>query len=255
MRHDRRPVSRQRVLVGALILFGFLAGMVLVVESMRHPRPEGAAQDLDLAEDDSDPRLTTECDQELPREGQQRSEDEGAADGGGAGEAESSSTVVDVTPVVVTSSQLYDCPQTYDGATVRYSGEVVGAVLHRDGGAWVHLNDDIYANVRGPLPAHRDYRGGNAGIGVYISSELADQIEWIGGPDQQGDEIVVTGTFERVDPITAEVAIIRADEGRIDRRGAAFNEPRLPERRWLAMAVAVIAAIVTLAERLVARRR
>ena len=253
MNASTRPVPRPRVFAGAVILFALIAGLIVAVEALRHPLPEGIDEDVGLAEDDSDPRLPTVCEESLPREGQERATDQpGQAPGGELGPSDD---VLGNRPATVTSSELYDCPQLWDGATVRYTGEVIGAVLRRDGGAWVQLNDDVYANLRGPLPAHRDYRGGNAGIGVHIPPDLADQIEWVGGPDTRGDRLVVTGTFHRVDPATAEVAVIRAGVGQIEQRGSRLERADLPDRRRLAILAAAVAIVATVAERVVARRR
>lgn len=239
-------MPRPRVLLWTLLAVGLLIGLVTATNALRHPLPEGFDPDIGLEDDASDPRLPTRCEDTLPREGQQRN-----------GDAPDTSEVGGATPLV-TSSQLYDCPELYDGLAVRYVGEVIGAVLERDGGAWVQLNDDIYAggpDGRGPLPAHRDYRGGNAGIGVFIDPGLAAQIEWVGGPDAQGDRLEVTGTFQRVDPVSAEVAVLRSDAGRIIESGARFTEPPLPERRVIALIIAVIALGLTALERTLARRR
>ena len=244
-----QPVPRRRVFIGALLVFAFLGGLIATVNALRHPLPEGFETEVGLEEDDSDPRLPILCEDALPREGQQRESAE-----------EPDTDTQDTTPIrtagiAVTSSQLYDCPETYAGATVRYTGEVIGAVLERDGGAWVQLNDDIYADIRGPLPAHRDYRGGNAGVGVFIPPDLANQIDWVGGPSTRGDRLTVTGTFERVDPQSLEVAVIRADSGEVQQPGGLFVQQNLPARRVLGIALALVAVCATVAERIVVRRR
>lgn len=244
---DRRPVSRPRVFAAAAVLLALLALLIAGIELLRHPLPEGSDPRIGLSDEGGDPRIEVECGEELPREGQSRE----------TATAESTERLQqrgDVTPVEVTSNQLYDCPQTYDGQVVRYRGEVIGAVLHRDDGAWVHLNDDIYADVLGPLPAHRDYRGGNAGVGVFVSHEVADAIEWVGGPDTRGDVLQIRGVFRRVDPASAEVAVIRAETAQIADRGGRFDQDPLRDRRFAALAAAAVAVAVTVVER-VARRR
>ncbi len=157
--------------------------------------------------------------------------------------------------MTVTSSQLYDCPQSFDGMRVRYRGEVIGAVLHRDGGAWVQLNDDVYGETLGPLPSHRDYRGGNAGIGVFIPAAVAEDITHVGGPQTRGDVVEVVGAYNRVDAVSVESSIIRAEQGSIVIPGQPFADPLLPERRPVAAALVIFAAAMTAGERFVRRRR
>ena len=248
MSPDRQPVPRARVLVGALVLLGLLVALIVTTESLRHPLPEGFDDDIALAQDDSDPRDPIDCEDTLPREGQERDADTTVGE-------EAAEEPPDNIAITVTSNQLYDCPENYDGLTVRYRGEAVGAVLERAGGSWVQLNDDVYAELRGPLPAHRDYRGGNAGVGTFMPPDVADDIEWLGGPETQGDVLEVVGTFERVDPRSAEVAVIDVESATFARRGGRFARAKLGDRRVLAIVAAMLAIIATLTERIVSRRR
>ena len=221
-----RPVRRRRVLLGALLAGGMIAGVVLIAEGLRHPHPGDGPAVLEVPDDPAaDPRTEVVCEEPVPREGAPR---EGTIAGRTA-------------PASVTSNDLYDCPETWDGRLVRYEGEVIGGVLRRDHGAWVQLNDDVYADPRGPLPAHRDYRGGNSGIGVAIPAELADAITSVGGPGHQGDLLEVTGTFHRVDTSSGEVAVIRAGEGSVVRRGEPFVDVRLRDREIAAVLLGLLA--------------
>jgi hypothetical protein len=237
-RQPRKPVSRWKVLAGFVVLVGAVAGIVAVTEALRYPHPTGSAVTAPggRPEPVSDPRIPVACDAPLPREGLSRV--------GGETEPE---------PATVTSSQLYDCPQQYDGTRVRYRGEVVGAVLRRSGGAWVHLNDDVYADTIGPLPSHRDFRGGNAGVGVFVSAEMANSISAVGGPTMRGDVLEVVGTFHRVDT-SGEVAIIRA-AGATRTPGKPLERPSLPVRRVVAIVLAVLTALVVIVERRATRDR
>ena len=228
-------MKRGRVLIGALGLLALLGAVVVIGHALRHPDlPTGVSEDQ---LEGSDPRDETDCPQPLPREGQARDEQSRSA------------TILDVS-----SNNLYDCPQHYDGERVRYRGEVVGALLHRDTGVWLQLNDDVYAELIGPLPAHRDYRGGNAGVGVLLPTQLAAQIEFIGGPQTRGDVIEVEGTFNRIDP-SGEVAVIRADTAELTTNGEPFPDPLLPDRRAAAIVAFLLATGLVAAERVVARRR
>lgn len=231
----RRPIPKRNVAVaaaGLLILFG---AVVAAAEWLRHPPPQRSTAETEL--EGSDPRDELLCPEPPPREGQER--DEGVALR---------------TPVQVSSNDLYDCPQAFDGRTVVYRGEVVGALLARDDGVWTQLNDDVYAELLGPLPAHRDYRGGNAGVGVRLPSASADQISFIGGPQTRGDVLEVRGVFRRVDR-TGEVAVIHVDEVALVVDGQSNPDPPLGDRRVAGIAAIVLAVALTIAERVSAVRR
>lgn len=232
-REPRRPVARWRILLVLLASVAALFAMGALTELLRHPAPGGGPI---VPEDEADPRAEVTCPEPEPREGRAREE-------------------VDFSSIVrVGSDALYDCPQTYDDSIVRYRGEVVGAVLRRRDGAWVQLNDDIYAGDAGPLPSHRDFRGGNGGVGVFISAELADEITFVGGPSSHGDVLEVVGLFHRVDPIAGEVTVIRAQDGRLTAPGRPFEDVPLRDRRLLALLLAPIAVGAIIWERRTARR-
>lgn len=228
------PIPRRRVAVAALGLLAVLAGLVGIGEVLRHPAPPSTAAEENIP--GSDPRDELTCQE--PREGQQRAEPRD--DGGRA--------------IQVSSNDLYDCPQIYDGRRVRYRGEVVGALMRRSGGVWTQLNDDAYAEGLGPLPAHRDYRGGNAGVGVLLRSESSALVEFVGGPNTRGDILAIEGVFHRVDP-SGEVAVIHAEGARVAAAGKPFPHEPLSDRRWVAIVAMVLAGALTVAERWAARRR
>ena len=219
---ERQPTPRLRVAVGAALALAALALLVLGVDQLRHP----ATIDPVPHVPDADPREPTSC----------------------------PSAVEDAMPRV-TSTELHECPRVYDGVEVAYEGEVIGAVLARGDGAWAQLNDDVYAGDLGPLPAHGRFRGGNAGLGVHLPRTLADEVAWVGGPTARGDVLEVTGTFHRVDADSGEVAVLRADEGRVVRRGQPINEVALADRRVVGSAAALATLALLTAEPLIRRRR
>lgn len=231
----RRPVPRLRVALAGLGLLAVLGSIVAIGEVLRHPYQPSEIPESERS--GGDPRDEIVCPEPQPREGQTRDTTEDT-----------------LRPIQVTSNELYDCPQTYDGQRVVYRGEVVGDLLTRDAGVWTQLNDDVYAGDLGPLPAHRDYRGGNAGVGVLLPRELADGVSFVGGPQTRGDVFEVRGVFHRVDP-TGEVAVIRADTGQLVREGSSNPDPRLADRRAAALVAMVIAIGVVVTERRVAARR
>lgn len=215
----------------AIVVVVTMFGLGVMTELLRHPLPTGAPGPADMEARSGDPRDDIVC-EAPPREGQPREE-------------------VPVEALIrVSSSQLYDCPQTFDGTTVRYRGEVVGAVLRRGDEAWVQLNDDVYGDARGPLPTHRDYRGGNAGVGVRIPGALADQIVLVGGPKHTGDVLEVTAVFHRVDATSGELAVLRALQGEVVTRGRAYDNPLLRDRLIVAAVLAPLALGLVVWQRL-----
>ena len=221
-RAERLPVGRWRIGVVALGALAALVGLIAGVEALRHP---AVVEPVPSPIDDGDPRQPIVCPDRPP-----------------AGIPS------------VTSDDLLECPEIYDGVVVRYEGEAVGALLERSDGAWAQLNDDAYAGDLGPLPAHRDFRGGNAGIGVHLPPRLADRISHVGGPQRRGDVLTISGTFHRVDRGSGEVAVIRAQRGALTRPGQAIEPAPLVDRR-VAGSLTVLAVLVLVVGELVVRRR
>ena len=232
------PVPRWRVFAGTVLLLAGLFALGAMTQLLRHPLPGGETlgpPELEAAA--GDPRDEAVCPEPLPREGQPRQD----------------VPVQDLQRV--TSTELYNCPQTYDGTVVRFRGEAIGAVLWRGDHAWVHLNDDVYSEVLGPLPTHRGYRGGNAGVGALVPRELAAQIRHVGGPKHRGDVLEVIGVFQRVDPATREVAILRVQHGQVTTPGGVYSDPILVDRLVVAAIVGPLALGLVVVKRIQGRRR
>ncbi len=96
--------------------------------------------------------------------------------------------------------QVYACPQAFDGLSVTFVGEVIGDVLHRDGGVWVQVNDDDYALEVGPMGRHDEHRGFNTGLAVWLPDGLHEHISGVGRPDRRGDVLLLQGIVLRADP-------------------------------------------------------
>lgn len=67
----------------------------------------------------------------------------------------------------------------YDGQTVSVQGEAIGEVLERGDYAWVNISD-----------------GGNA-IGIWMTFDDAEKIEFFGDYKNIGDTLLITGVFSR----------------------------------------------------------
>ncbi len=240
MSPERTPVPRLTVTGYALVGLLLLIGLIALSDALRLEHPATGPLTPEVAEEDIDPlREEVPCPVAAGREGTDREQ----------------ATTLPALPQEVTSNQLYDCPQFYDGQTILYTGEVVGALLARDHGVWSQLNDDVYGDVGAPLPTHRDFRGGNAGVGVLLPADIAATVGVVGGPGFHGDVLRVTGRFQRVDEATGEVAIIRVASAELVQEGRALEVPDSPARPVVASIAALIALAVTVVERRSRTRR
>jgi hypothetical protein len=153
-------------------------------------------------------------------------------------------------PMPVTSAELIECPDLFDGERVAYAGEAVGAVLLRPTHAWVHLNDDVYANQLGPLSRHRTVVGGNSGMAVSMSRAIAESVQ-VGNSRSHGTGVRVVGPFFKAYGADGGAPAIEAEQATIVREAERFV-PTTSGRRLLA---AALLAPITLALLLLRRRQ
>lgn len=140
----------------------------------------------------------------------------------------------------VTSELVHACPTVFDGLEVHYAGELVGDLLHREGGAWVMVNDDDYALETGPLATHRDPRGMNSGLNVWLPDGLHDRITGLGAPNRRGDVVHLVGRIHRTDPRDGGGLTLRAQQLTVLAPATEIDEPvDLPQA---ALASAALAA-------------
>lgn len=162
---------------------------------------------------------------------------------------------------LVRSSEVVACPQTFDpggrgGPPVQFLGEVVGDVLQRDGGAWVLMNDDVYALEHGPLPAHEQLSGSNAGLTVWLPADAID-LDSVqpGRPNRRGDVLLVVGAIHRADPADGGGLTLRASLAEVVAAAEAAPQPLHVRQAVAAAALVVLALLATAYERLKQRQR
>lgn len=228
---DREPpLRRTSVLLLLVVGLGGTAALLASLSLLRHPDPDLPPLDVEAG----NPRVEVECPGVQTREGVERDDP---------------ATFAALPPVEVSSGDLLDCPEYYDGRRVVYRGEVVGQELGRGEQRWIQVNDDAYAEAVGPLPAHRFYLGGNSGLGVRAPVAELSKIRWRGGPDSHGDRVEVQGTFRRFDPDTGELAIIAAERLGVLAEGRPLRQRSPADRRIVAYVLALIAVGLGIAER------
>lgn len=195
---ERTPVSPRTVIQWLLVLLSVLAMAALIVQLRRAQPREAPEFIVEAAEDPGDPasELIT-CERTLP-------------------DRPVTTAIEEVRPLGrVTSTQVIECPDLFDGRVVVYIGEVIGDVLQRDEGAWVLMNDDKYALEVGPLDSHGEFAGYNSGLSVWLDGDLADLAEQPGGPRFRGDVLRVRGVVHRADPQDGGGLTLRAFQGRV----------------------------------------
>ncbi len=155
----------------------------------------------------------------------------------------------------VASTQVFACPSAFDGRRVTYVGEAIGDLLVRDGGAWLQVNDDIYALEVGPLVGHREQDGFNTGMSVWLPDGLHEQITGLGRPGQRGTVILVHGTLFQADPDDGGGITVRAEELEVLAEPLAIEDPLHVPQLIVAIVLALAATGSVLWSRRAARRR
>lgn len=125
-------------------------------------------------------------------------------------------------PPRLDSTVAVECPDRFDGRTVTYTGEIVGDVLRRDGGAWVQINDDTYALQTGPLAVAGTAAGTSSGLAVWLPDPLDEGLA-AGRANRRGHVVTVTGTFHLTDPADGGGTTIRTDQLTVLRPSQQFD--------------------------------
>lgn len=151
----------------------------------------------------------------------------------------------------VTSVELVEHPEVWDGEEVTFTGEAIGDCMIRGGEAWLHVNDDRYATQ--PIPAGAAPVGYNSGHAVVASPQMAAVVQVFGDHRHNGDLIEVTGVFNAACPVHGGDMDVHATAIRVVGRGSEIAE-HLDRRRLVVLVVLSLVA-ATLAARGAALRR
>ena len=80
----------------------------------------------------------------------------------------------------VSSNDLIDHPAQYDGKIIVFTGEVIGDIMIRQDFAWLNVSDK------------------NNALGVWLKKDLLKGIIYTGNYKNTGDQIEISGVFNRV---------------------------------------------------------
>jgi hypothetical protein len=142
----------------------------------------------------------------------------------------------------LTSAIVFACPRLLDGREVVYVGEVVGDVMRRSGGAWVHVNDDAYALEVGPFGPHREQRGASSGLAVWLPDGQHEQLGAPGRHGRRGDIVRIEGVLQRADAADGGGITVRAGRLEVLSPSTPVDEP-LNLRLVIAAGVAALLAL------------
>jgi hypothetical protein len=141
----------------------------------------------------------------------------------------------------VSSAEVVERPQRWDGRHVTFVGEVIGEAMVRGEVAWLHVNDDGYAH--GTIPEGAELVGYNSGLAIIAPTNLLGPIRHFGLHDTRGDMVEVVGVFHAADPryggdmlIEAESVTVVADGGRIQMQGV--------RNRWSILLLSLITLLL-----------
>src|SRR4030042_6640936 len=126
----------------------------------------------------------------------------------------------------MSSTELINDAREYDGKTVVYAGEVIGDVMVRGDFAWVNLND------------------GENTIGVWLNKELAREIQFTGSYHTKGDQLEITGVFQRSCIQHGGDMDIHAQSMRKISPGRPINEQLVTGKRNFALILLLILCLV-----------
>lgn len=160
----------------------------------------------------------------------------------------------DGTDEPVSSAQLLECPDVYDGQPVRFVGEAIGHLLPRPGVTWVQLNDDVYSLGVGPIELHHNPLGSNSGMAVGLPADAAAAVRNLGGARHRGDVVEVVGTFRVAEPLDGGGTAIVAQQVRIVEQGGSVEAPPATAQRVVAVGMLVMTASLALPVALRRRR-
>ena len=135
----------------------------------------------------------------------------------------------------VSSVELIQQAQEYDGKEVVYEGEVIGEIMPRRDGVWVNIKD------------------GEKSIGVWMSSELAARIRHQGSYKARGDILRIRGIFNRACLQHGGDLDIHATSLRKIKSGWQRPQRMIPAKRNLLIILVVVLCLILILKISIAR--
>lgn len=143
-------------------------------------------------------------------------------------------TIFTVNAFALSSSDLLNDPNRYNGQIITFEGEAVGDIM----GNWINISD-----------------GSNA-IGIWIKEKLAlDEISYIGDYKTKGDKIRVTGIFNKTCAEHGGDLDIHAQNMEITGLGTPTEHPLDMAKIYSLLILLAVATLVYIAKTLSYRKK
>ena len=153
----------------------------------------------------------------------------------------------------VDSGALVENANAWNGRTVTLTGEAIGERMIRGDMAWIHVNDDAYAKKN--VEEAGTLEGYNGGHAVWLSVDLARQIQHFGDYQHAGDIVKVVGVFDAASREHGGDMVIRATSLTIVHPGHPVPHVTQTGRALLAAGLMCLAGVLYVLRRSAARRR
>jgi hypothetical protein len=142
----------------------------------------------------------------------------------------------------VSSAELIEHSERYDGKTVVYSGEIVGDILWRGEYAWITVNDDDYGER--PRRRYQELRGGNNGIGIYCRSDMLDSVRFLGSYGTHGDRLQIEGVFRQASTQHGGDTMIEAARVTVVRSGYHIDDNHFGKEPFIILGLLPVSLIL-----------
>lgn len=140
----------------------------------------------------------------------------------------------------VTTQELIDNMDLYNGQEVIISGEAIGDLLRKGDYGWITVNDDAYSVQS--LQEGGDFVGyANYGMSVWAPLGELEDIKVLGGYKNKGDQVKVSGIFNRACSEHGGDTDIHAKSIQILQEGHPISHPFQYDRL---LAILILAAMI-----------
>lgn len=131
------------------------------------------------------------------------------------------------TSPIISSSELIEKIDEYNGKTVVFQGEAIGEKMPRDNGVWINISD-----------------APSSAIGIWFAFEDAEKIRTLGNYDFTGDIVKIEGVFHKACKEHKGEIDIHAASVEVVEQGSPVTHPVSTEEIWPAIILSLTAVVL-----------